>query len=295
MADRTGTSRLNEAVADDSLDGPRRRVADWDEPFDLDEEPGPISGARRSKLSTVSADGSGPTPVEEMDDVSSDKDQEAAAVESDAKATSTPATASGSAEPATGTSAAPESGAVATANRDEAGKGGKDTDGTDSGGKNAEAKPTLMTPAEKADAGKKTGTAATTAAAKPAAAKPAAGKATAAGKTAGGKPVGKGGAALSAVGTGVNRLRNLIAQVVWLAAVLCAAVLALGALFTALSQTNESNEIVRWVLDRGHDLVGPFGDLFKLETAKNTLLVNWGIAALAYLAVGKVVERIIRP
>jgi hypothetical protein len=101
--------------------------------------------------------------------------------------------------------------------------------------------------------------------------------------------------ALTAAGQGLNRVRNLIASVVWLVAVLCAAVLALGALFTALSQTNESNEIVQWVLARGEDLVGPFGDLFKLETAKNTLLVNWGIAALAYLVVGKIAERIIRP
>jgi hypothetical protein len=290
VADRTSTSRLNEAVADDSLDGPRHRAADWDESFDLDEEPGPISGARRSKLSTVSADGSGPTPVEEMDDVSEGLDKEAAAVESDAKATSTPATASGTAEPAAESSAAADSGTVATASRNDAGQ--------DSGesatrpGKDAEAKPTLMTPAEKAGAGK-TG-AAKPAAAKPAAAKPAAAKPAAKATAPGGKQVGKSGTALSAVGTGVTRLRNLIAQVVWLAAVLCAAVLALGALFTALSQTNESNEIVRWVLDRGHDLVGPFGDLFKLETAKNTLLVNWGIAALAYLAVGKVIERIIR-
>jgi len=77
--------------------------------------------------------------------------------------------------------------------------------------------------------------------------------------------------------------------------VVCAGVLALGALFTALDQANESNEIVSWVLDRCHDLVGPFDDVFKLETAKNTLLVNWAIAALAYLVVGKIAERVIRP
>lgn len=101
--------------------------------------------------------------------------------------------------------------------------------------------------------------------------------------------------ALSAVGSGVARVRNYAATIVWLVAVLCAAVLALGALFTVLDQANESNDIVSWVLDRGHDLVGPFEDVFKLETAKNTLLVNWGIAALAYLIVGKLLERIIRP
>jgi hypothetical protein len=106
---------------------------------------------------------------------------------------------------------------------------------------------------------------------------------------------GKGKAALSTVGSGVKRARNLLASLIWLIAVLAAAVLALGALFTALDQANQSNEIVRWVLDRGHEIVGPFKDLFRLETAKNTLLVNWGIAALVYLIVGKIVERFIRP
>lgn len=106
---------------------------------------------------------------------------------------------------------------------------------------------------------------------------------------------GKGKQALSSVGSGVRKLRNLIASLIWLVAVLVAAVLALGALFTALDQTNQSNEIVRWILERGHDLVGPFKDLFRLETAKNTLLVNWGIAALVYLIAGKILERFVRP
>jgi hypothetical protein len=109
------------------------------------------------------------------------------------------------------------------------------------------------------------------------------------------EPPGKGKQAVSAVGSGVRRLRNLIASLIWLIAVIAAAVLALGALFTALDQTNQSNEIVRWVLERGHDLVGPFKDLFRLETAKNTLLVNWGIAALVYLIAGKIIERFVRP
>jgi hypothetical protein len=98
-----------------------------------------------------------------------------------------------------------------------------------------------------------------------------------------------------AAGNGVIRARHLLASAVLLIAVLCAAVLALGAVFTALSQTNESNELVSWVLARGEDLAGPFSDLFRLETAKNTLLVNWGIAALSYLILGKVIERVIRP
>lgn len=106
---------------------------------------------------------------------------------------------------------------------------------------------------------------------------------------------GKSKAAMSAVGSGVANIRNMIGSLVWLVAILAAGVLALGALFTALDQTNQSNEIVTWILARGHELVGPFKDLFRLETAKNTLLVNWGIAALVYLIAGKIVERFIRP
>jgi hypothetical protein len=106
---------------------------------------------------------------------------------------------------------------------------------------------------------------------------------------------GKGETAPSAVAFAVGRIRNQIASLVWLVAVLAAAVLALGALFTALDQANQSNEIVAWVVARGHELVGPFKDLFRLETAKNTLLVNWGIAALVYLIAGKIVERFVRP
>jgi hypothetical protein len=122
----------------------------------------------------------------------------------------------------------------------------------------------------------------------------AAGNKPAAGKNAA-TPAGKGKQGMTSMGSGVKRLRNLIASLIWLAAVIAAAVLALGALFTALDQTNQSNEIVRWVLERGHDLVGPFKDLFRLETAKNTLLVNWGIAALVYLIAGKIIERFVRP
>ncbi len=133
---------------------------------------------------------------------------------------------------------------------------------------------------------------ATTVAAKP---QPAPAPKPAVAAKAGEKAYGKGRTAMSTAGRGVSKARNWIASAVWLIAVVCAAVLALGALFTALDQANESNTIVSWVLNRGHDLVGPFDDVFELKTAKNTLLVNWGIAAVAYLVVGKIAERFIRP
>jgi len=98
----------------------------------------------------------------------------------------------------------------------------------------------------------------------------------------------------SAIGSGMSLLRNAMAFAVWSAAVLAALVLALGALLTALDQVNQTYEVVTWMLYRGRDLVGPFGDLFRLDTAKNTLLINWGIAALAYLIGGKRLERFVR-
>ena len=241
------------------LAGARRR---------LSPRPVPVSRRRRPPAAaTVTADEE-PTPAEEMDDVGT-HDEKAGGD----KAVTPPAATNedeAAARAATATATVSKPSRPKTAAESAPAADGKDPAET------AVTKPVSRVPA------------ASTGAAKPAAARPAASgtKAT---------PPGKGKQALTSVGSGVRKLRNLIASLVWLVAVLAAAVLALGALFTALDQTNQSNEIVRWVLERGHDLVGPFKDLFRLETAKNTLLVNWGIAALVYLIAGKIVERFVRP
>jgi hypothetical protein len=268
------------------LAGARRR---------LSPRPVPVSRRRRPPATTAIATDEEPTPAEEMDDVGrhdEKADQEKAVTPADEAADSkdgaaetadrgVTATATRSARPKTAAeivaeqrarekaaaeSAAPDSSAAASAKD----AGGKDPAGT-----------AVTTPVSRVPAASKAG---------------AAGNKTAVSASAkGSSSPGKGKQALSSVGSGVRRLRNLIASLIWLAAVIAAAVLALGALFTALDQTNQSNEIVRWVLERGHDLVGPFKDLFRLETAKNTLLVNWGIAALVYLVAGKILERFVRP
>jgi hypothetical protein len=99
------------------------------------------------------------------------------------------------------------------------------------------------------------------------------------------------------IGAGSNRLRNLIASIVWLVAVLGAVVLALGALLFALDAANPDNSAVRFFIRTGRQLVGPFASVFefgKNESGKEHL-VNWGLAAVVYLIVGKVLDRIIRP
>ena len=99
----------------------------------------------------------------------------------------------------------------------------------------------------------------------------------------------------------VNKVRVRVAQVVWLVFVFCALLLAVGALLIALD-ANKDNGLVELVLD-GADAVdlGIFtrnngikdfrGDGADVKNA----LLNWGLGALAYLVVGKVLDRLIRP
>ncbi len=99
----------------------------------------------------------------------------------------------------------------------------------------------------------------------------------------------------------VNRLRRVLGQVVWLVFLLAALFLAVGALLVALG-ANEDNDLVRFVLD-GADLVdlGVFSRdngvmKFTGDSAdtKNALF-NWGLGAVAWLVVGRILDRIIRP
>ncbi len=100
------------------------------------------------------------------------------------------------------------------------------------------------------------------------------------------------------VSDGVTAVRNRIASVVWLIAVLCAVVLAVGALLTALGDnTNDGNPIVAFIHDTARTLDGPFGSIFSFDGKDGRtkeILVNWGLAALTYLVAGRILDRIIR-
>lgn len=91
-------------------------------------------------------------------------------------------------------------------------------------------------------------------------------------------------------------IRNRLGAAVWIVAVLCALVLAAAALVIALD-ANRDNSVVEWLIARARELDGPFGSLFSFDgdgALKKTRLVNWGIAATAYLIAGKILERIIK-
>jgi hypothetical protein len=99
----------------------------------------------------------------------------------------------------------------------------------------------------------------------------------------------------------VATLRTRIAQVVWLVFVVAALFLALGALCVALD-FNTGNPLVKFVLDGAEffDLqVFSRDDGLKQFHGSNAdtknALFNWGIGAVAYLVVGRILERLIRP
>lgn len=96
-------------------------------------------------------------------------------------------------------------------------------------------------------------------------------------------------------------VRNKIAQVVWLLCVIAALLLAVGALFIALN-ANPENSLVSFVLDGANvvDLgVFSMNDGIKEFTGANAdtknALFNWGLGAIFWLVIGRILDRIIRP
>ncbi|MBB3043683.1 hypothetical protein KM427_17855 [Nocardioides sp. LMS-CY] len=101
-------------------------------------------------------------------------------------------------------------------------------------------------------------------------------------------------------GAGVA-VRARLAQVIWLVAVVCALFLATGALLIALD-ANQDNALVSFVLDAADAIdLGVFSrdnGIFTFEgadAATKSALANWGLGAVAYLVVGRILERIVRP
>jgi hypothetical protein len=100
-----------------------------------------------------------------------------------------------------------------------------------------------------------------------------------------------------------NMVRARIAQLVWIICAVAALLLAAGALCIAL-KANAGNGLVKFFVDAGDRL--DFGAFSRTDgvahwkghseaaLTKNAL-VNWGIAAVVWLVIGRIVERIVRP
>ena len=99
----------------------------------------------------------------------------------------------------------------------------------------------------------------------------------------------------------VSTVRIRVAQLVWALCAIAAVLLALGALTFAL-KANAGNTAVEFVrdaadfLDLGvfdmHNGVKEFsGDSADVKNA----LFNWGLAAVVWLVIGRIADRLIRP
>jgi hypothetical protein len=78
-----------------------------------------------------------------------------------------------------------------------------------------------------------------------------------------------------------------------MAAGVVAAIIVAGILLVVLD-ANPANDVAATVHNAARALVGPFDGLFKLERGDVSVAVNWGIAAVVYLAAGALVARVIR-
>jgi hypothetical protein len=86
--------------------------------------------------------------------------------------------------------------------------------------------------------------------------------------------------------------RASIARAVTLVAAAVAAVLVLGIVLVVL-EANRSNDIVQVVRDAAQFLAGPFDGLFTFERNKVEIAVNWGIAAVVWLVLGRLIARLL--
>ena len=104
-------------------------------------------------------------------------------------------------------------------------------------------------------------------------------------------------------GPSLASIRALLARLVWLVCLVCALLLVFGALLVAL-KANPQNELVRFVKDAADSVDLGFFDrrngVMKFdEGAKHmrmvkNALVNWGLAAVAWLVIGRVLSRLVR-
>jgi uncharacterized membrane protein len=105
----------------------------------------------------------------------------------------------------------------------------------------------------------------------------------------------------TAVGKKSASVRVQLARLLWLVCVVAALFLAVGALLIALA-ANQSNALVAFVLD-GADLVDlevfsrrdGIKEFGGPDAATKNALFNWGLGAIVWLVVGRIVDRIVRP
>ena len=86
---------------------------------------------------------------------------------------------------------------------------------------------------------------------------------------------------------------GFLARVIDIAVAVVAVIIAVGVLLVVL-EANRSNDIVDLIHDAASWLAGPFKDFFTLDDPKLEVAVNWGLAVLVYVLVGRGVSSLLR-
>jgi hypothetical protein len=83
-----------------------------------------------------------------------------------------------------------------------------------------------------------------------------------------------------------------LAAIIWIIAVVAAFFLILHIIFV-LFEANPGNALVDFVGDVANELAWIFRDLFTPDDQKLRVFLNFGLAAIIYLALGRIVARAI--
>jgi hypothetical protein len=86
---------------------------------------------------------------------------------------------------------------------------------------------------------------------------------------------------------------GVLARLIDLVVAVVAIIIAIGILLVVL-KANRSNDIVKLIHDAALWLVGPFKDVFSLHDPKLQVAVNWGLALVVYVIVGRTVASLLR-
>jgi hypothetical protein len=88
--------------------------------------------------------------------------------------------------------------------------------------------------------------------------------------------------------------RRMLARIVGAIAAVVALILLVGIALVLLG-ANPSNEIVSAIRDAAGWLAGPFDGMFQFDRNRTELAVNWGIAAVVWFVLGRLLARLIAP
>jgi hypothetical protein len=84
-------------------------------------------------------------------------------------------------------------------------------------------------------------------------------------------------------------IARVVSLITWVVVGLVVAGIAL-----VLLEANRDNSVVNWVLDAAHWLATPFRNVFTLDSHKENVAVNYGLAALVFAFAGGLVARLLR-